>query len=559
MSTTSNQSRSLSKPIPDQAHRDYTDVVNKAYMVQDNRCNADNIITALHPLSDTIDITRLQHGHIMDELAHARAELVQLQSTERMLVEQFLAVRIAIETQKSKINKLVEERCSLINRLPIELLTRILSFLLTSDNADLSPYILPTLRRSLASVSRLWRDLILNTPTFWSKIGLIHNSDSKSLMTQLKRSREHLLDVAILYISKGSLDALLDIVISSANHWRNLTLKILKSVSSPTLYASSMGSNFPASKMHLDLGQLSTSERFSMTTTTLTTLSLSIKSSIPNPSFFSHIPTQSLTALTITEFENEAWVLGRDTLYFPVLRRLLLDVVNPYVFMDAIVTPTLEHFEYTHRPDSAFSTFGSKFNHVCHFTSKPRSHWDELKDSDVYALCQTFSGVRYASLPAIDIKPIFMASSADNWEKLQSLSIICDHHDGYWDVDALAKWLGKRKLGLPPVHVQLIGSDDAQMEIETFSSHYNQLQDLCILDFKDMRLSDTLRLSMDGGFLNVRVDNIECVTLKNWRELSLENVDLLWLRHETLSLVKTVSAEALVDLVKLFLIFSGRA
>ncbi|KAI6040744.1 hypothetical protein EDC04DRAFT_1413848 [Pisolithus marmoratus] len=462
----------------------------------------------------------------MDELAHARAELVQLQSTERMLVEQFLAVRIAIETQKSKINKLVEERCSLINRLPIELLTRILSFLLTSDNADLSPYILPTLRRSLASVSRLWRDLILNTPTFWSKIGLIHNSDSKSLMTQLKRSREHLLDVAILYISKGSLDALLDIVISSANRWRNLTLKNFEiSIFSDTIrkfngfkfpclenvsinpcycgYPQFLSPTHSPSLRHLDLGQLSTSERFSMTTTTLTTLSLSIKSSIPNPSFFSHIPTQSLTALTITEFENEAWVLGRDTLYFPVLRRLLLDVVNPYVFMDAIVTPTLEHFEYTHRPDSAFSTFGSKFNHVCHFTSKPRSHWDELKDSDVYALCQTFSGVRYASLPAIDIKPIFMASSADNWEKLQSLSIICDHHDGYWDVDALAKWLGKRKLGLPPVHVQLIGSDDAQMEIETFSSHYNQLQDLCILDFKDMRLSDTLRLSMDGGFLNV--------------------------------------------------------
>ncbi|KAI5988256.1 hypothetical protein EDC04DRAFT_1446332 [Pisolithus marmoratus] len=235
----------------------------------------------------------------MDELAHARTELVQLQSTERMLVEQFLAVRIAIETQKSKINKLVEERCSLINRLPIELLTRILSFLLTSYNADLSPYTLPTLRKNLASVLRLWRDLILNTPTFWSEIGLIYNSDPKSLITQLKRSREHLLDVTIFSPSKGSLYALLDIITSSANRWRSLTLKTVEDSICSDIIRKFNGFKFPClenvfinpcycgylqflspthspSLRHLDLGRLSASERFSMTTTTLTTLSLSI-------------------------------------------------------------------------------------------------------------------------------------------------------------------------------------------------------------------------------------------------------------------------------------------
>lgn len=46
----------------------------------------------------------------MDELAHAHAELVQLQSTERMFVEQLPAIRVAVETQSREMSELVNAR-----------------------------------------------------------------------------------------------------------------------------------------------------------------------------------------------------------------------------------------------------------------------------------------------------------------------------------------------------------------------------------------------------------------------------------------------------------------
>ncbi|KAI6155286.1 hypothetical protein BKA82DRAFT_991802 [Pisolithus tinctorius] len=45
-----------------------------------------------------------------------------------------------------------------------------------------------TRRKNLAGVTRFWRGLILDTPSFWSDIGLTRDSVLKFLMTQLKRS-----------------------------------------------------------------------------------------------------------------------------------------------------------------------------------------------------------------------------------------------------------------------------------------------------------------------------------------------------------------------------------
>ncbi|KAI6027121.1 hypothetical protein EDC04DRAFT_2718780 [Pisolithus marmoratus] len=507
----------------------------------------------------------------MDELARARAELTRLQCTERTLIEQLLAVRVAMETQKSKINKLVEERPSPINRLPTELLARILSFLLMRGSEVSAKFSedLPTLRKDLASVSRLWSDLILNTPSFWSGIVLTRKSGAKSLMTQLTRSREQLLDIAIIYPRKNSLDTLWDILIPSRNRWRSVIIKtsavdVFSDIMSkfnqfkfPCLEEVSLDSHdydhplplsfahLPALR-HLHLGGLHGPEGFSMATTLLTTLSMS-NVLIHDRSILPRIATQSLTALTITHanrFHNLDWALGQDTLRFPALQRLLLDVINPYRFLDAIVAPKLEYFDYTHRygPISGTDnhTFGSKFNHVRHFTSKPRSHLEYLNNSTAYVLCRAFPGVRCASLPAFDIDRFFAAPypsgglgqpPADNWKSLERLSLFCDVDAESWSVDVLANWLAKRReFGLPLLHVELIGlcsTYAAQMTMEEFSFRYKRLRDYCLLDFKDMRFSRALRLSTDSGLLNiVRADNKNGITLKNWRELPLDNMDI---------------------------------
>ncbi|KAI5988253.1 hypothetical protein EDC04DRAFT_2819341 [Pisolithus marmoratus] len=498
----------------------------------------------------------------MDELNRARAELARLQCTERTLIEQLLAVRVAMETQKNKINKLVEERPSPINRLPTELLARILSFVLMRSS----------------KTSRLWSDLILNTPYFWSEIVLTRESSAKSLMTQLKRSHKHLLEIAILYPLKNAVHALWDILIPSRGRWRSFIFETtacdvfsdimneFNHLTYPCLQDLSINSRsyyypvplslayFPALR-HLNLGGVLGPEYFSMATIPLTTLSLSnvpipdqpMRSRLIRPLIARTQPsttlTQSLTALTINynnRFDNRDWVLERDTLHLPALQRLLLNVVNPCRFMNAIVAPKLKHFHYIHCPGSLFGmdnhTLRSKFDHVCHFTLKPRSRLDTLDNSSARVLCQAFSGVRCASIPAFDIDHLFVAthssgglgpqSPADNWESLERLSLICG--DASWSVDALAKWLAKRQeLGLPLLHVELIGFYSAhatQMTMEEFSFRYKRLRDYCVLDFKDMQFPRVLRLSTDGGLLNVRADKKDGTILKNWRESPLENM-----------------------------------
>ncbi|KAI5988257.1 hypothetical protein EDC04DRAFT_2819371, partial [Pisolithus marmoratus] len=325
------------------------------------------------------------HGRTVDELAHARAKLARLQSTERTLIEQLVAIRAAIATQRYEINKLVEERRSLINYLPTELLVRILSFLLIRSGEVPSQF--PTQRKNLAGVSRLWRDIILNTPSFWSDIVLTNDSDTKSLLTQLKRSCEYPLDITIQSTSRDNPDTLLDILIPSTSRWRSLSVQgftgdVLRGIickldrlEFPRLedvFISLAGHSYPRflsparspALRRLNLSRLYWTEDFSTITTTLTTLSLST-AAIRDQSFLTGIPTQ-LTTLVFTDCDprhDEDWVLERDSLYFPLLQRLVLDTVNPHRFLDAVVTPKLDHFEYTHHRSSVLGAFGSKFSH----------------------------------------------------------------------------------------------------------------------------------------------------------------------------------------------------
>ncbi|KAI6101648.1 hypothetical protein EDD16DRAFT_376980 [Pisolithus croceorrhizus] len=476
----------------------------------------------------------------MAELAHVRAELAQLQSTERTLVEQLLAVRVAIETQKSKISKLVSDRPSSINRLPIELLTRILNFVIVSDHGVRYRFSRssPTQREDLAGVSQFWRDLIRDTPIFWNNIELARDFDSKSLATQLKRSRGYLLDIVILNPHEGDLDALLDTLIPTTNRWRSLTVlapetflpKIIRKLNQykfPCLEDVCIDlcrcsfpqfllpENCPVLRRLDIIGLRMTRHFFSKASSTLTTLGLSM-GSINDLSFLSRTPTQLLTSLTITGSvpdRNQDRVLGQNTFHFPVLQKLVLNTRSPHLFMDAIVAPKLEHFGYRHEPGAIFGTFGSKFSHVSYFTSLPEFYHGTFYSVVAHGLCQNFSGVRHASLSSTDVVAFFERihprghlgpqAPADNWQSLEKLSIICTGEYNSCGVDALVRWLTKRQgLGLPSLHIQLDGSRSPSMTIEEFSLRYNQLRDCCALSFKDIEVSHILHPSMDGSLLH---------------------------------------------------------
>ena len=156
----------------------------------------------------------------MNELAQARIELTLLEEKARELLKRLLEVRATIATQRSKINELSRTslRPSTINRLPTEILVLILDL-------DVHTHHDPGRKQNLASVCQRWRDVILQTPCFWSTIYVA--SDASSIMTHLEKSRGTLLDIVI----EGGLFSLprhlallpgLNIVTGCPHRWRSL-------------------------------------------------------------------------------------------------------------------------------------------------------------------------------------------------------------------------------------------------------------------------------------------------------------------------------------------------
>lgn len=164
----------------------------------------------------------------MDELDEARAKLGQLQGTERTLFKQLVEIRAAMKIQKNKIDELVKKRPPPMNRLPTELLLRIIFLSLPNydDRCRSMEFAIARRRTDLSMVSRLWRSVVLGTPEIWRDIVLrTGHITIESLKTQLMRSGNAPLNIFItgsIYDHYEQAQSWLDVLVSSADRWRCL-------------------------------------------------------------------------------------------------------------------------------------------------------------------------------------------------------------------------------------------------------------------------------------------------------------------------------------------------
>ncbi|KAI6130640.1 hypothetical protein EDD16DRAFT_1515336 [Pisolithus croceorrhizus] len=302
---------------------------------------------------------------------------------ESGLLQELLNIRKAVEAQKAVIEELVRARAiPCIDRLPDELLAQI--FLLNRFE-----------RESLASVSRRWRAVIMDTPSFWSEIRLeLYEECPRLLKLHLERSRQAPLTVSLYYDQPE-----LDVVLLHVNRIRVLRIlgsapDILDRFASLTFAALedllvdldsesvdpllSMYSRAPALKC-LRLEQLD--ESFS--TTSLTTR---------------YLDNNSLTRLSLTGIAS--WRIPRDSIRLPALESLALRINDPISFLEAIVVPKLKRFEFSegHCGSSTYVAFcglTSKFDNVDHLVFAPpllESLYEDALDLAM-EICRVFRGV----------------------------------------------------------------------------------------------------------------------------------------------------------------------
>lgn len=313
----------------------------------------------------------------MDELQRARAELSLLEDKARWLLKELLGVRAAASAQRAKIDGLVRTRTPAIYRLPTEILFSILDLDLNDHCYSLER------KEELSGVCRRWRDVILESPGFWTTI-YVARLDASSVTTHLERSRGALLHIVIqtifwAYSKHLAIIPSLDVIASCPHRWQSLLITDADDThdtdgesecSLPGLVADRINHlQFPSLKSVRILGYCNTSLDFLCHAPSLEHLELEDVSSVGDinfpqnaalkslkleltddlveiPPFLRFIQTQTVTRLSVRG-SIDAFALQPNSIHLPSIKVLEMACYgSAREFMTAIVAPNLERFTY---------------------------------------------------------------------------------------------------------------------------------------------------------------------------------------------------------------------
>ncbi|KAI6133575.1 hypothetical protein EV401DRAFT_101507 [Pisolithus croceorrhizus] len=163
-----------------------------------------------------------------DERSLGRAELDQLREKERDILDQLRHIRNVTATRRDQIRASCPTSADLISHLPAEVLLLIIELVLQSPLVGCDPH--RHIKRELASLSRRWRNLILDSPSLWNRIRICEPWDVPFVKAHVARSAECPLDVEICTedwddCRWGAINDRLTVVIRCRHRWRSLVLK----------------------------------------------------------------------------------------------------------------------------------------------------------------------------------------------------------------------------------------------------------------------------------------------------------------------------------------------
>ena len=472
----------------------------------------------------------------MGEIARARAELLQLKEMEQDLLQNISHVRMEIEVYKSRIEHLARAE-SPINSLPLEILSYVLELVVPSTEYGDS-------RRSMSAltkVSRAWRDIILDSPKFWSNIHIDCSTTVSFVRTCVARCRQYPLDIKIkLGEANTHFATLIDDIIPHVCRWRTLeiygndrqclqvVLHKLNSFKFPSLTCATI--TVSAIQMHcptflkpdsspaltsLNLNCLIPTEGF-LPGQRITNLSLAFSLDrlelVMLPSL---LASQHLTTLELQYSCSSA--LQPDSISLPFLTSLTLRAQYPGNLISALLAPQLSYFSLT-RPSTPFAPSLSTVFHGCEskFYNVRRFGLHYGADDSVSTVGCTistmFPNARHVDLQTRDMNDFFRLSPdgscpADNWELLESLTfremkIRYESSPGPF-VQWLRYW---NSADLPMLRVKFVG---CTFQSISYGSDYSTpewllrlhdlLREICILDMVDVVLEATAHVSLTSA------------------------------------------------------------
>jgi len=379
-----------------------------------------------------LEIRTLSLTMAVDELHKTWAKLDQLERQERYLVERLSDIRREIKAQKLKIDDLAKGRPPAINRLPTELLSQIFTHCIPDPKFPEKPL------HRIVGVSRRWRDVVWNNPSFWTFIKVTSDQCEKGLKEQLKRSHKAFLDIWIgdwyspIYVAYVKFYALLDTIVPHANRWRSLiisdgtspglvenVLRVFNHLDVPFLreftmdfcdnfddlpYPDFLSPTHAPALQHLTLRSPFQLDNF-VAPPTLKTLRLAFPETDGFPPVISMLtPAQSLTSLEL-DGGGAVWSLKRNDLHSSLLEELTLSLNKPVPFLEAIVAPKLRYVQCRFSDPVELDIIEGNFRDVYDLDI---SFSHPVDDQGAGSLCRAFPGVRRVHLSAQETS-FFMA------------------------------------------------------------------------------------------------------------------------------------------------------
>ncbi|KAI5982760.1 hypothetical protein EDC04DRAFT_1784969 [Pisolithus marmoratus] len=331
-----------------------------------------------------------------DELSLRRAGLDQLREKERELLDQLHLVCAATRVQRDRIRASCPTPADLTRHLPAEVLLRIIEFALQNPLMGCDSH--RHVKRELASVSCRWRDLILGSPSLWNCIRICKSWTVPFVKAHIARSAECPLSIEVCTrdweaqggMEWGAIAARLSVLIHCRHRWRSLVLKtvdrvIMSSIASSEGFTSLkrltiindgptdpfwfgpvdwLSVDYLELRSRVDLNYLSNLSN-------LETLIVHIPLVKP-PRTQVEFSLRKLKTLSLSGYTGEL-EFRPDTLHFPLLDSLSVNVTCARGLMEAIVAPNLRRVRYTpYSCDSdmscVFGNLSSKFlsvEHLC--------------------------------------------------------------------------------------------------------------------------------------------------------------------------------------------------
>ncbi|KAL4073340.1 hypothetical protein V8B97DRAFT_221693 [Scleroderma yunnanense] len=352
--------------------------------------------------------------------------------------------RKTINAEEAGTEEFTRSKTPPVNRLPTELLSRVLGFAIRATSPICFEH--GHWKKELATVSRLWRDVIPSSPHFWNIINVAPEWPLSAVKEHVERSCECLLDVIVnsWYYSTDILGPILDEVVLHVHRWRSLIVWWDSTNSLPLLLQKLGDSTLPC--LHYvsicGPGRCVSHTGFLRpeNTPSLEQLRLELNpiDSLPGQDagpagsiFPSRLLSQKLTTLSLV-IRTKYASLQSNSIFLPLLTSLALEVVEPRKLMEAIVAPKLVSFSFArHESDNPFTfklsaIFGgldSKFSGVQDLIL--RKPFVEQQNEDAVALCLAFSNVKNAEMTVTAAEQLFHLSGdsapIDHWDQLQCL------------------------------------------------------------------------------------------------------------------------------------------